>query len=104
MSGCSPLMRRYCCIMGVWSERPSAFKLWILIARRILEPMNVPQPRYRVGPDSDEARQILDAIDRWLEREVESNVMRRAHADVRRARMVDQMRGLVVVGATTTHD
>src|SRR5882672_2263858 len=100
MSGCSPLMRRYCCIMGVWSERPSAFKLWILIARRILEPMNVPQPRYRVGPDSDEARQILDAIDRWLEREVEPNVMKLEHEDVWPALMVEQMRAMGLFGAT----
>ncbi len=62
--------------------------------------MNVPQPRYHVGPDSDEARQILDAIDRWLEREVEPNVMKLEHEDVWPALMVEQMRAMGLFGAT----
>jgi len=58
------------------------------------------QPRYHVGPDSEEARQILAAIDRWLGREVEPNVMQLEHDDVWPARLVQQMRELGLFGAT----
>src|SRR5881396_607315 len=57
-------------------------------------------PRYHVGPDSDEARQILEAIDRWLEREVEPHVMQLEHDDVWPARLVAQMQALGLFGAT----
>jgi len=62
--------------------------------------LNLPQHRYRVGQESDEARPILDAIDRWLEREVEPNVMKLEHEDVWPALMVEQMRAMGLFGAT----
>src|SRR3954471_5621892 len=58
------------------------------------------QPRYHVGPDSEEAEQILAAIDRWLEREVAPNVMQLEHDDVWPGRMVEQMQALGLFGAT----
>jgi len=58
------------------------------------------EPRYHVGPDSEEARQILAAIDRWLGREVEPNVMQLERDDVWPARMVRQMQELGLFGAT----
>ena len=62
--------------------------------------MNAPQPRVHVGPDSDEARQIMEAIDRWLVREVEPHVMKLEHDDVWPAEMVAQMQKLGLFGAT----
>jgi alkylation response protein AidB-like acyl-CoA dehydrogenase len=53
-----------------------------------------------VAPDSPEARQLLEAIDRWLAREVEPNVMRLERADEWPARMVERMRELGLFGAT----
>jgi alkylation response protein AidB-like acyl-CoA dehydrogenase len=53
-----------------------------------------------VAPDSDEARQILDAVDRWLRREVEPNAMQLEHEDTWPARMVEQMQALGLFGAT----
>ena len=58
------------------------------------------KPRYHVGPDSDEARQILEAIDKWLKREVEPHVMQLEHDDVWPAKMVGQMQELGLFGAT----
>ena len=52
------------------------------------------RPRYAVGPQSDEARQILEAIDRWLERQVRPHVMQLEHDDVWPAEMVEQMKAL----------
>ena len=57
-------------------------------------------PRYAVGPDSPEAKQILEAIDRWLVREVEPNVMKLEHDDIWPAKMVEQMKELGLFGAT----
>jgi alkylation response protein AidB-like acyl-CoA dehydrogenase len=48
----------------------------------------------------NEADQMLDAIDRWLKREVEPHVMRLEHDDVWPAQMVEQMKGLGLFGAT----
>src|SRR5882672_5127971 len=62
--------------------------------------MSQTKPRYQVGPDSDEARQILEAIDKWLKREVEPQVMRLEHDDVWPAQMVEQMKQLGLFGAT----
>jgi alkylation response protein AidB-like acyl-CoA dehydrogenase len=59
-----------------------------------------PRPRYHVAPDSAEARQILDAIDRWLERQVAPHVMRLEHDDIWPAEMVGQMQALGLFGAT----
>ncbi len=65
--------------------------------------MNAPaeqRPRYHVGPDSPEARQILEAIDRWLTREVEPHVMKLEHDDIWPEKMVAQMQDLGLFGAT----
>src|SRR2546428_7025449 len=59
-----------------------------------------PQPRFHIGPDSDEARQIMDAIDRWLVREVAPHVMKLEHDDTWPAQMVEQMKALGLFGAT----
>jgi alkylation response protein AidB-like acyl-CoA dehydrogenase len=48
----------------------------------------------------NEADQMLDAIDRWLKREVEPHVMRLEHDDMWPAQMVEQMKGLGLFGAT----
>jgi alkylation response protein AidB-like acyl-CoA dehydrogenase len=66
--------------------------------------MSQTKPRYHVGPESDEARQILDAIDRWLKREVEPQVMQLEHDDVWPAQMVEQMKELGLFGATISPD
>ena len=65
--------------------------------------MNAPEkarPKYHVGPDSAEAKQIMEAIDRWLVREVEPHVMKLEHDDVWPAQMVEQMKELGLFGAT----
>jgi alkylation response protein AidB-like acyl-CoA dehydrogenase len=54
----------------------------------------------QVAPDSAEARQLLDAIDRWLRREVEPQVMQLEHDDVWPAAMVERMREFGLFGAT----
>jgi len=66
--------------------------------------MSQAKPRYHVGPESDEARQILEAIDRWLKREVEPHVMKLEHDDVWPAQMVEQMKKLGLFGATISPD
>src|SRR4051812_18093625 len=66
--------------------------------------MNDTKPRYHVAPDSDEARQIMEAIDRWLKREVEPHVMKLEHDDVWPAQMVEQMKALGLFGATISPD
>jgi alkylation response protein AidB-like acyl-CoA dehydrogenase len=48
----------------------------------------------------NEAGQILDAIDRWLEREVEPQVMKLEHDDVWPGEMVESMKKLGLFGAT----
>lgn len=50
------------------------------------------------APDTDQP--ILDAIDRWLEREVEPHVMRLERDDVYPEAMVEQMKALGLFGAT----
>ena len=62
--------------------------------------MSQTKPRYHVGPESDEARQILEAIDKWLVREVAPHVMKLEHDDVWPAQMVEQMKELGLFGAT----
>jgi len=62
--------------------------------------MNPPQPRFHIGPDSDEARQIMDAIDRWLARDVAPQVMKLEHDDTWPAKMVEQMKAFGLFGAT----
>ncbi len=58
------------------------------------------RPKYHVGPDSPEAKQILEAIDRWLVREVEPHVMAFERDDIWPAKMVEQMQELGLFGAT----
>jgi len=53
-----------------------------------------------VAPDSVEARQLLDAIERWLAREVEPQVMQLERDDVWPAQMVERMREFGLFGAT----
>ena len=62
--------------------------------------MSAAQPRFHIGPDSDEARQIMDAIDRWLARDVAPNVMKLEHDDTWPAQMVEQMKAFGLFGAT----
>ena len=61
---------------------------------------NQPAPRFHVGPESAEAKQILEAIDRWLVREVAPHVMTLERDDVWPAQMVAQMQELGLFGAT----
>jgi alkylation response protein AidB-like acyl-CoA dehydrogenase len=51
-------------------------------------------------PDSDDTRQILDAVDRWLRRDVEPHVMQLERDDVWPREMVEQMKTLGLFGAT----
>ena len=53
-----------------------------------------------LAPDSPEARQLLDSIDRWLAREVEPRVMQLEREDAWPAQMVERMRELGLFGAT----
>jgi alkylation response protein AidB-like acyl-CoA dehydrogenase len=64
--------------------------------------MNAPHPRPKphVALDSEEGRQILDAIDKWLRRDVEPQVMKLEHDDVWPAAMVEQMKAFGLFGAT----
>jgi alkylation response protein AidB-like acyl-CoA dehydrogenase len=62
--------------------------------------MTTPKQRYHVGPGSPEAKQILEAIDKWLVREVEPHVMALERDDVWPAKMVAQMQELGLFGAT----
>ena len=59
-----------------------------------------PKRRPGVAADSDEGRQILEAIDRWLERQVRPHVMKLEHDDTWPAEMVEQMKSLGLFGAT----
>ena len=54
----------------------------------------------RVAPDSPEGRQILEAIDRWLARDVAPHVMKLEHDDLWPVDMVEQMKTLGLFGAT----
>ncbi|MBI3513518.1 MAG: acyl-CoA dehydrogenase family protein, partial [Proteobacteria bacterium] len=49
-------------------------------------------------PDDD--GQILDAIGKWLDRDVRPHVMKLEHDDVYPAEMVEQMKALGLFGAT----
>ena len=53
--------------------------------------------------EADE-RQMLDAIERWLEREVRPRVLELEHSDVYPAEMVKQMKALGLFGATIAQD
>ena len=62
--------------------------------------MNAPHPRFHVALDSPEGRQVLDAIDKWLNKDVAPQVMKLEHDDVWPAEMVEQMRKFGLFGAT----
>jgi alkylation response protein AidB-like acyl-CoA dehydrogenase len=51
-------------------------------------------------PDPAEAAQVLDAVDRWLAREVAPQVMQLERDDIWPAQMVEQMKALGLFGAT----
>jgi alkylation response protein AidB-like acyl-CoA dehydrogenase len=51
-------------------------------------------------PDPAEAAQVLDAVDRWLVREVAPQVMQLERDDIWPAQMVEQMKALGLFGAT----
>lgn len=50
--------------------------------------------------DPDEERAFLDAIDRWIEREVKPVVMHHDHNDIWPAELVEQMKEMGLFGAT----
>jgi alkylation response protein AidB-like acyl-CoA dehydrogenase len=52
--------------------------------------------------DPDEERQLLDAIDRWIERDVRPIVKKHDHEDIWPAETVAQMRELGLFGATVS--
>ncbi|MGI9435838.1 MAG: acyl-CoA dehydrogenase family protein [Geminicoccaceae bacterium] len=51
-----------------------------------------------------EERQMLDAVERWLEREVRPHVLELEHGDVYPAEMVEQMKAFGLFGATISPD
>jgi len=53
-----------------------------------------------IATESDEARQLLDAIDRWLRRDVAPKVAKLEHEDAWPAAMVRQMQAFGLFGAT----
>jgi len=54
--------------------------------------------------EPDEERQILDTIDRWLERDVKPHASRLEHADEYPHEMVEQMKALGLFGAMIDPD
>ena len=50
--------------------------------------------------NADDERQMLEAIERWLERDVRPNVPELEHADAYPRAMVEQMRTFGLFGAT----
>jgi alkylation response protein AidB-like acyl-CoA dehydrogenase len=60
------------------------------------------QFRTRIDPDEEAA--LLDAIDRWIEREVRPVVMKHDHGDIYPAELVEQMKEMGLFGATIGRD
>lgn len=58
----------------------------------------------RVTIDPDEEAAFLDAIDRWIEREVRPVVMEHDHADRYPAELVEQMKAMGLFGATISRE
>ncbi|MDR5826305.1 acyl-CoA dehydrogenase family protein [Caballeronia sp. LP006] len=54
--------------------------------------------------DPAEEAQLLDAIDRWVKREVEPVVLQHDHEDIWPAKLVEQMKELGLFGATISQD
>ena len=63
---------------------------------------NVELDRAAIG--EAEERQMLDAIETWLEREVRPRVLELEHGDIYPAEMVEQMKELGLFGATISPD
>ncbi|MDH3659522.1 MAG: acyl-CoA dehydrogenase family protein [Alphaproteobacteria bacterium] len=61
------------------------------------------EPDHTAISEADE-RQMLDAIDKWLEREVRPRVLELEHGDIYPAEMVEQMKALGLFGATISPD
>ena len=53
-----------------------------------------------IDADNDQEQQMLDAIEKWLERDVRPHVLRLEHADEYPIEMVEQMKELGLFGAT----
>ena len=53
-----------------------------------------------INADNDQEQQMLDAIEKWLERDVRPHVLRLEHADEYPIEMVEQMKELGLFGAT----
>ena len=51
----------------------------------------------------EEEAAILDAVGKWLERDVRPHVLELEHADTYPAEMVEQMKALGLFGATIAH-
>lgn len=60
---------------------------------------NITEPTARTI-DPDEEAALLEAIDRWVEREVQPVVMKHDHGDIYPADLVEQMKELGLFGAT----
>ena len=58
----------------------------------------------RCSIDPDDERALLDAIDRWLERDVRPVVMHHDHGDIWPAELVAQMADMGLFGATIARD
>ena len=54
--------------------------------------------------DPDEERALLDAIDRWVDREVRPVAMKHDHGDIYPAALVEQMKDMGLFGATISQD
>ena len=54
----------------------------------------------QIDADNDQEQQMLDAIEKWLERDVRQHVLRLEHADEYPIEMVEQMKELGLFGAT----
>ena len=52
-----------------------------------------------IDADNEQEQQMLDAIDKWLERDVRPHVLRLEHADEYPIEMVEQMKELGLFGA-----
>ena len=52
-----------------------------------------------IDTDNEQEQQMLDAIEKWLERDVRPHVLRLEHADEYRIEMVEQMKELGLFGA-----
>jgi alkylation response protein AidB-like acyl-CoA dehydrogenase len=54
--------------------------------------------------DADEEQALLEAVDRWIEREVRPVVMKHDHGDIYPAELVEQMKEMGLFGATISRE